>query len=92
MIDPTLLDYWQICDASAAPPLDGDLRTEARTRRFYPGEGELPIGAMLDNMPPDIPVSVEAPCQRYAHLPVVERGRLCGEATRARLSLSRSTT
>jgi sugar phosphate isomerase/epimerase len=96
-VDPALLDYWQICDAPAAPPADNDLRTEARTRRLYPGEGTLPIGAMLDVLPSDIPIAVEAPCARYAPLPVVERGRLCGQATRAflshrRLSPTRRTT
>ena len=82
-IDPALLGYWQICDAALGPPADGDLRTEARTRRLYPGAGELPLAAMLDVMPSGIPMAVEAPCARYAGLSVVERGRLCGQATRA---------
>jgi sugar phosphate isomerase/epimerase len=85
-VDPVLLDYWQMCDAPATPPADGDLRTEARTRRSYPGEGELPIAAMLDVLPSDIPIAVEAPCARDAHLPVVERGRRCGQASRAFLA------
>jgi sugar phosphate isomerase/epimerase len=85
-IDPGLLDYWQICDAPAAPPADTDLRTEARTRRLYPGDGELPIGDMLDILPPGISISVEAPCAPYSHLPPVDRGRLCGQATRAFLA------
>jgi sugar phosphate isomerase/epimerase len=98
-LDPTLIEYWQICDAATERPSDGDLRTEARTRRFYPGEGELPLTAMLDALPGGLPIAVEAPCQRYAHLPPVERGRLCGLTTRAFLeghqrataTLSRST-
>jgi sugar phosphate isomerase/epimerase len=85
-IDPALLDYWQICDASTTPPADNDLRAEARTRRFYPGQGDLPIDAMLDRLPSNIPMSVEAPCGANAHLPIVERGRRCGQATRAFLA------
>jgi sugar phosphate isomerase/epimerase len=90
-LDPAVLDYWQICDASAAPPADGDLRTEARTRRLYPGQGELPLATLLDTLPAAAPIAVEAPCERYASLPPVERGRLCGQVTRAFLA-SRSET
>ena len=32
-----------------------------------------------------IPIEVEAPCARYAGLPIVERGRICGAATRVLL-------
>jgi sugar phosphate isomerase/epimerase len=85
-LDPAVLDYWQICDAPAAPPADDDLRTEARTRRLYPGEGELPLVALLDALAAAAPIAVEAPCERYASLPPVERGRLCGQATRAFLA------
>jgi sugar phosphate isomerase/epimerase len=83
---PELLDYWQICDARTARPADDDLRREARTDRFYPGDGELPLDAMLEALPASAPIAVEAPCARYAHLPVIERGRLCGETTRAFLA------
>ncbi len=81
-LDPAMLDYWQLCDAALERPADGDLRTEARARRFYPGEGQLPLASMLAAMPPDSAISVEAPCQQYAELPWEQRGRRCGEATR----------
>jgi hypothetical protein len=44
---------------------------------------------MLEVLPAEIPMAVEAPCAQYAHLPAVERGRLCGQATRAFLDRRR---
>ena len=40
-----------------------ELRRESRTARLLPGEGELPLDALLDALPPDVAVSVEAPRQ-----------------------------
>lgn len=88
-IDPTLLDYCQICQAGSEHPTGTDLlRAEARSNRYYPSspEGRLPLAEILAALPPDLIVGVEAPCAAYAHLPAVERGRLCGESTRAFLS------
>jgi sugar phosphate isomerase/epimerase len=85
-IDPSLMPYIHLCDATAKPPLPEGLRPEGRGGRFYPGEGELPLAAFLRAFPADIPIGVEAPCARYAHLPVLERARICGAATRALLS------
>jgi sugar phosphate isomerase/epimerase len=81
-LDAEWLSYCQICDAVAVRPPDPGLRTEARTDRLYPGEGGLALHELLDALPPGIPLGVEAPCLRYARLPVAERARLCGEATR----------
>jgi sugar phosphate isomerase/epimerase len=81
-LDPTWLSYCQISDARIdIPALDG-LRTEARTDRLYPGLGSLPLLDLLDALPSGIPIGVEAPCLAYAHLPVLERGRLSGVASR----------
>jgi sugar phosphate isomerase/epimerase len=85
-IDPALFPYIHLCDAALAPPAPDGLRAEGRGGRFYPGEGELPLGAFLRAFPANIPIGVEAPCARYAHLPVQERARICGAATRALLS------
>jgi sugar phosphate isomerase/epimerase len=77
-IDRSLLLYYQLCDApleaptglprpSRLPrgqPLDIDDRAlEARAARLLPGDGELPLDQIVDAMPPDIPVSIEAPNQ-----------------------------
>jgi sugar phosphate isomerase/epimerase len=77
-IDRSMLLYYQLCDAPLeAPvglprprrlprgqPLDiDDAALESRAARLLPGEGELPLAEIVAAMPPDIPVSVEAPNQ-----------------------------
>ncbi|HEX4368193.1 MAG TPA: TIM barrel protein [Rhodopila sp.] len=85
-IDPALLPYIHLCDAAMTPPPPEGLRAEGRGGRFYPGEGELKLAGFLRAFSADIPIGVEAPCARYAALPVLERARICGAATRALLS------
>jgi sugar phosphate isomerase/epimerase len=85
-IDPGLFPYIHLCDAYAAAPPPEGLRPEGRGGRFYPGEGELPLGDFLRALPRNIPIAIEAPCAEYAGLPPLERGRICGAATRALLS------
>jgi sugar phosphate isomerase/epimerase len=85
-IDPNLFPYIHLCDAYAAAPDAAGLRAEGRGGRFYPGEGELPLGEFLRAFPADIPVAIEAPCAAYAGLSPLERGRISGAATRALLS------
>jgi sugar phosphate isomerase/epimerase len=76
-IDRELLLYYQLCDAPLEGPsgiprprslprgqtVEGvsDEQIEARALRLLPGEGELPLEAIVAAMPDDIPVSVEAP-------------------------------
>jgi sugar phosphate isomerase/epimerase len=86
--DPALIAYAQICDAGpqrpASPP---DLMAEARGNRLLPGEGALPINAMLDALPAHLPIGVEAPTQELAGLPIVDAARRAGDVTRAFLAL-----
>jgi sugar phosphate isomerase/epimerase len=81
-LDPAWLAYCQICDAQAEVPSLSELPSEARSNRLYPGLGTLPLTELLDALPAGVPIGVEAPCAEYAGLAVVERGRLCGLATR----------
>ncbi|MDB5851037.1 MAG: xylose isomerase [Rhodoferax sp.] len=82
-IDPLLLPYMQLCDGPLAGPVSvDDRRVEARTARLLPGEGELPLASLLRALPPNIPVSVEAPTLRLAGLPFDEQARIVGDATR----------
>jgi sugar phosphate isomerase/epimerase len=75
-LDPDLLSYVQLCDATLMPPgglprplrlprgqsTDGtDLQLESRAMRLLPGEGELPLAEFIAALPEGIPVSVEAP-------------------------------
>ena len=77
-VDPSLLRYAQICDASADMPGPGDtpaLIHEARTGRLLPGEGVLPLRELVAALPAAVPLAVEAPCRAIADLPAVERAR-----------------
>jgi len=86
-MDASAVSYVHLCDGVAAvPQTEAALRDEARTGRFYPGEGELPLGAFLAAMPADARLGLEAPCRAYAHLPPIERGRVAGSVTRAWLA------
>lgn len=76
------LSFVQLCDAPARKPPPNALRREARSGRLYPGEGELPLFDLLDALPHDVPLDVEAPCERAANLPAVEQARLAADATR----------
>ena len=60
-VDPVMLGPLQICDAPATPPPAAELIIEARTRRLLPGEGGLPLSALIDALPPDIQFGVEVP-------------------------------
>lgn len=59
-ISPDLIGYFQLCDVPLkfAPENYGD---EARCERKVPGEGELPLAAMLKAIPNDVIVGLEVP-------------------------------
>lgn len=88
--EESLISYGQLCDARGPRPHGTDqLRREARSGRFYPGQGELALQDIVSALPAGRPLAVEAPCEALAHLSIEERGRLCGEATRALLARCR---
>ncbi|GGC13688.1 hypothetical protein GCM10011494_35690 [Novosphingobium endophyticum] len=61
-IDRALLPYAQLCDARAQRPDPADFDaviTDAIDLREQCGEGVLPIAAMLNALPADIPLSIE---------------------------------
>jgi sugar phosphate isomerase/epimerase len=77
-VDPSLLRYAQICDAG--PDLPGPTETpalvrEARTGRLLPGEGVLPLKALVSALPAGLPLAIEAPCRATAELPALERAK-----------------
>jgi sugar phosphate isomerase/epimerase len=77
-VDPALLRYAQICDASAQMPTPTDtpaLIREARTGRLLPGQGVLPLRELVAALPAGVPLAIEAPCRATAELPAVERAR-----------------
>lgn len=77
-VDPALLRYAQICDAGPDMPAPTDppsLIREARTGRLLPGEGVLPLAALVAALPPAAALAIEAPCRATAHLPALERAK-----------------
>jgi len=65
--DRSLFGYVQVCDAPLAAPAD-QVR-EARAGRLLPGEGALPLPALLAALPDGLPVAVEAPAASAATTP-----------------------
>lgn len=81
-VDPKLLGAFQICDGPLAAPVD--LVAEARLHRLPPGAGAFPLTSLLDALPPDIPIGVEAPLYTTRpHDTVTERLQALVAATRA---------
>jgi len=77
-VDPALLRYVQICDATSEMPAPTDtpaLIREARTGRLLPGEGALPLRELMAALPAGLPLAIEAPCRATAELPALERAK-----------------
>jgi len=58
-----LVPYAQFCDATPAGPAS-DVEAagqEARRARLLPGEGDLPLGQLVEALPPLTPLSLEVP-------------------------------
>jgi sugar phosphate isomerase/epimerase len=75
-VEPAVLGYLQLCDGPRMVPdsiplpdrmprgqtVAGSVRQlESRAARLLPGEGEIPVVDFAAALPPDLPVSVEAP-------------------------------
>jgi len=67
--------FIQLCDAKSTVPAPDDLRYESVYDRLPLGEGALELGAILEKVPTNLPVSLEIPCQRLKDLPLVEQAR-----------------
>lgn len=86
-VDPALLPYAQFCDARAERPDPADFDaviTDAIDLREQCGEGVLPLAAMLEALPADIPLSIElrsAPLRDAFPHPVL-RAKAVADATR----------
>jgi sugar phosphate isomerase/epimerase len=84
-MDPSLIDYVQICDAPLAmPATPEEYIYEAMNERVVPGEGELPLVDIMRNVRPEVIVSVETPLRSRleAGMSDVERARLVVEGAR----------
>lgn len=59
-VDPALIGYVQLCDAPLAPQYE-DYYEEACFHRLRPGDGQLPLEALLQAIPESVPVGIETP-------------------------------
>jgi sugar phosphate isomerase/epimerase len=77
--------YLQFCDAPAERPKDLEtLLYQARCERLIPGDGGLDLAGILRALPDDVPISIEAPMERWAKTAkAVERARRLREGTLA---------
>ncbi|MFT4067284.1 sugar phosphate isomerase/epimerase family protein [Paraburkholderia sp.] len=61
-VPPESIGFAQLCDAPGAQPAnDEEAIREARTARLAPGDGALPLDALLRALPSDVALSVEMP-------------------------------
>ncbi|MFF7707868.1 TIM barrel protein [Pseudomonas sp. NPDC007930] len=60
-LNPAWLKDVQLCDAPLQAPPEALIIQEARQGRLPPGEGELPLAALMAALPREVRVSVEVP-------------------------------
>jgi sugar phosphate isomerase/epimerase len=63
-VDGALIGSVQLCDAPERRPEPSGIIDEARGGRLAPGEGALPLAALLDALPKSVPLAVEVPLAR----------------------------
>ncbi len=74
---PSLLACPQLCDAGASAPATPEaLAEEARGARLRPGQGALPLVALLRALPADLSFTVEVPGALAPTLPAAQRSAL----------------
>lgn len=82
-----VLNYMQLDDAPAEKPTTRDeLLHQGRAHRFLPGLGGLDLVGLLNALPADLPISLEAPVVASAHLPAIDRAREALRVTKEFLS------
>jgi sugar phosphate isomerase/epimerase len=84
-LEPGTVGYAQLCDCTRVAK---DQMHEARYERMVPGEGELPLGALVAALPRDVPIGLEIPQLSLAEAGVGPQERLgrCVAAARELLA------
>lgn len=59
-VDPARIGYVQLCDVPM-PAKIGDYGHEAREERLAPGDGDLPLAALIKALPRDMIIGLEVP-------------------------------
>jgi sugar phosphate isomerase/epimerase len=77
-VPPALLPYAQLCDGPFEPvrPVEEVALTEARTGRHFPGDGGFPLRELVEALPADAALAIEAPVAELADKPPDEVARL----------------
>jgi sugar phosphate isomerase/epimerase len=88
-LDPAQVSYVQLCDGPAQPP-EGGYAREAAGGRLLPGDGDLPVRALVDAVGPDVMLGVEAPSRRRAEqgVPAAAYAAQAMDAVRRLLAMS----
>ena len=74
-IPPGLVSHLQLCDAAPDAPPHDQLVDEARSGRLLPGDGIIPLQALIDALPAGTPLALEIPTRDLAKLPARARAR-----------------
>ncbi len=74
-IDPTMIDYIQVCDAPRVPRIKSYFE-ESMFERMVPGEGELGLRELLAVLPVDRVYALEVPLRSEAEAGIGPRERL----------------
>jgi sugar phosphate isomerase/epimerase len=82
-IPPSRLAYAQLCDCVGTSPTLEGLPVEARTSRLHLGEGVIEMNAILDQLPPGLPLAIETPVAAEAALSTRERAGSAAARTQA---------
>jgi len=75
-LPPGIVSHLQISDATALAPARDKLAQEARGGRLLPGEGVIPLAAIIAALPMGTSMSLEIPVAALAGSPVRERARI----------------
>lgn len=86
-LSPDRIGYAQLCDAPLAPTIS-NYGEEASHHRLAPGEGELPLRAILDALPRNIVIGLETPRLDLAQAGVGPHQRLSAAVDRTRRMLA----
>jgi sugar phosphate isomerase/epimerase len=74
-LPPRRIAYVQLSDCVASSPPLGQLAAEARTSRLHLGDGAIPLNDILDILPADLQLVIEAPVMAEASLTAFERAK-----------------
>ena len=81
--------YVQLCDISGPIPAMDEILREARSDRLFPGDGEINLAQLLTTLP-DIPISLEIPCDRLRDAGITAEARALRAITGTRALIERT--